>query len=74
MRIKGLGIRHVQRPILGETQRQIGIGDEELPEGNRIRLALREQLLRRLLRQLLVRNIDAAKSLLQLRPQSRFIE
>ena len=67
---EGASVRHIERRIARKPRRQIGIGDKELAEGYRIRLACLDDLIRLCQRVFLICDVYAAELLLELRSQS----
>src|ERR1700728_965772 len=66
-RIEGRGVPGVEVRIQRDATRQIGIGDEEFAEGDRVRLAGGQGRRRALRREAFVGDIDAAERLFELR-------
>ncbi len=73
-RVEGAGIGRIQRSTCGEALGQIGIGDEELAKGDGVGFARGDRLLGRLLRELLIRNPDAAEGLFQFGTETIFAQ
>ena len=67
---EGAPVRHIERRIPRKPRRQIGIGDEELAEGYRIRFACLDYLICLCQRVFFVCDVYAAELLLELRAQS----
>src|SRR5271156_1002174 len=74
LRIKRRGVPRVERGFQRDTARQVGVGEEELAEADRVRIAGCDGISRGLRRKALVRDVDAAERLLQRGPQSGFLQ
>ena len=69
--VKGGGVRRVERSPELQPSRQVGIGDEELSEGDCVSLARIQRGLGCLLREALVGNEGAAEGALEAGPKAR---
>src|SRR5579871_3226683 len=74
LRVEGRAVPGVQRRVELEAARQVGIGEEELAERDRIDLAGGERRLGAVLREALVADIDAAERRLELRSEPRLLD